>query len=106
MRGTRIGTLIATFAICSLAARAQAQSLPRAERGVASPSEIETKLPPGYVKEFGTMWTFEAPPFDYWKARYGFTPTKAWLDHVRLASVRLPNCSASFVSSRGLVMTN
>src|SRR3954465_14953875 len=103
----RISSRILTaIALLILAGPAVAQSLPRAERGVTSPSEIETKLPPGFVKEFGTMWTFEAPPLDYWKARYGFTPTKAWLDHVRLASIRLPNCSSSFVSARGLVMTN
>src|ERR671914_386231 len=99
MSGIRFITRISAFSLSFLAARS-------APAQVTTPAEIETKLPPGFIKEFGTMWTFEAPPTDYWKARYGFTPAKAWLDNVRLASIRLPNCSSSFVSSAGLVMTN
>ncbi len=53
------------------------------------------------------MWTYNGFPRALVKDRYGFEITDGWLDHVRLSSVRFNSGgSASFVSSRGLVMTN
>ncbi|MBI5478972.1 MAG: S46 family peptidase [Deltaproteobacteria bacterium] len=53
------------------------------------------------------MWTFDNFPTDKVKQRYGFAPDARWLEHVRLASVRLAGgCSGSFVSPQGLVLTN
>jgi Peptidase S46 len=53
------------------------------------------------------MWTFDNPPTKLLKQKYGFTPTKEWLDHVRLSSVRLNDGgSGSFVSPDGLLLTN
>jgi len=53
------------------------------------------------------MWTFDNPPLKQLQAKYGFTPTQAWLDHLRLSSVRLNDGgSGSFVSPDGLLLTN
>src|ERR1700761_401671 len=53
------------------------------------------------------MWTFDNPPLKQLKEKYNFTPDKAWLDHVRLSSVRLNDGgSGSFVSPHGLLLTN
>lgn len=53
------------------------------------------------------MWLFNRPPNAKMKAKYGFEPTQAWLNHVRLSSVRFNNGgSGSFVSVDGLAFTN
>jgi len=55
----------------------------------------------------GTMWTFDHPPVEYFKERYGFSPSQSWLDETRLGALRFGGgCSASFISDNGLVMTN
>lgn len=53
------------------------------------------------------MWTFNNVPRTDIKKKHGFQVTDAWLDKVRLASVRFNNGgSGSFISADGLVMTN
>jgi hypothetical protein len=56
------------------------------------------------------MWTFDNPPRAQWKERYGFEPTDAWLDHLRLSSVRIVDGpsggTGAFVSADGLLLTN
>ncbi len=53
------------------------------------------------------MWTFDNPPRKQLKELYGFEPTRQWLDHLRLSSVRVGDGgSGSFVSPDGLLITN
>lgn len=53
------------------------------------------------------MWTFDNPPAGQLQSKYGFTPSREWLDHIRLSSVRLNDGgSGSFVSPHGLLLTN
>jgi V8-like Glu-specific endopeptidase len=61
-------------------------------------------FPPAFADE--GMWTFDEFPSAAVKQTYGVDVTSAWLDHVRLSTLRLPNCTAAFVSSEGLILTN
>ena len=62
-------------------------------------------MPPVQAEE--GMWTFDNFPSKTVAAKYGFTPSQSWLDHVRASSLRVAGgCSASFISPQGLVMTN
>ncbi len=53
------------------------------------------------------MWTFDNVPRALISQKYGFEITDQWLEHVRLASVRVgEGGSGSFVSPDGLLFTN
>ena len=53
------------------------------------------------------MWLYTDAPRAQLKAKYGFEPDDAWLEHVRKASVRFNSGgSGSFVSEDGLVLSN
>lgn len=54
----------------------------------------------------GKMWTFEYAPSKYFSQTYGFEASQQWFDKARLAALRIPGCSASFVSPNGLIVTN
>ena len=81
---------------------------------VMAPPEPTPELIPGPATEDieagefdnGRMWTFDFPPTAYLDSTYGFRPDDAWFARARLGALRIPGCSASFVSPSGLVMTN
>jgi hypothetical protein len=52
------------------------------------------------------MWLFNEFPTDKVKEKYELDITPAFLDHLRLATVKLPGGSGAFVSPNGLLLTN
>jgi hypothetical protein len=56
--------------------------------------------------DYGKMWTFEYAPAEYLSETYDFDASPEWFERARLSVLRIPGCSASFVSPHGLVATN
>ncbi|PEN15187.1 hypothetical protein CRI94_02575 [Longibacter salinarum] len=87
------------------------EEAPSTETPPPEPEPV-TVIPTGFdtVKaqrfDRGKMWTFESAPVDYFENEYDFRPDEAWFRKARLGALRIPGCSASFVSAHGLVMTN
>jgi len=52
------------------------------------------------------MWTFHGFPFEKANTALKTHIDQAWLDRVRSATIRLSNCTATFVSPEGLILTN
>ena len=53
------------------------------------------------------MWPFHDLPLEVLKKKYGFEPSKEWLENLQLASLKISSGgSGSFVSGEGLIATN
>jgi hypothetical protein len=77
------------------------------DRRLASAIALTAALTPLAARADEGMWTFDNFPSAVVERTYAFAPDQAWLDRVRLASVRLAGgCSGAFVSPEGLVLTN
>ncbi|HSE37972.1 MAG TPA: S46 family peptidase [Blastocatellia bacterium] len=96
--------LATALALCLLAITTRAQSFDIKPHTLKNGMKILQPL--SSIADDG-MWTFDNPPRKQWKERYNFEPSDAWLEHLRLASVRLNDGgSGSFVSPDGLMVTN
>ncbi|PSQ98591.1 MAG: S46 family peptidase, partial [Bacteroidetes bacterium QS_9_68_14] len=74
-------------------------------RGAGAPAMADTATVGRFDQ--GRLWTFENPPLGYFEEEYGFRPGEDWLRQARLGALRFADyCSASFVSPRGLILTN
>ena len=77
-----------------------------AQASMAPAAAATDTLPEVGEFDFGKMWTFENPPAEHFSSTYDFDASPEWFERARMAALRIPGCSASFVSPHGLVVTN
>jgi len=80
------------------------ESAPKVDQFAAPAAQLDTVTAGRF--DNGKMWTFDDPPAGYFSEAYDFDANEAWFEKARLGTLRLPNCTASFVSSNGLALTN
>jgi hypothetical protein len=80
---------------------------------VAEDRSVEVPIPAAYdtvqVGQFdrGKLWPLNQVPADHFRSAHGVDPDSQWIAKAKAAALRFgEGCSASFVSARGLVMTN
>jgi Peptidase S46 len=83
-----------------------AAQVPTRDTAAASAAWLQLDTVHAGTFDQGKMWTFELPPTAYFEKTYGFRPDSAWFADARLGALRLGDCSASFVSPHGLILTN
>jgi hypothetical protein len=67
---------------------------------------LATLLTAGPLYADEGMWTFDNFPSATVAQKFGAHIDARWLDKVRLSIVRLSNCTATYVSADGLILTN
>lgn len=73
---------------------------------LALSAALGAALTAGSARAEEGMWTFDNFPIARANQTLGTNIDQAWLDRVRLSSVKFGGCSAGLVSGQGLVMTN
>ncbi len=98
---TRLASLAICTALLSIAGCSSYQTAKSNDQVYFNPDTVKAGR-----FDNGKMWTFDYPPMNYFKEEYNFSPDSAWFAKSRLSALRLPGCSASFISADGLVLTN